>query len=270
MKPQLKNKQRQRKQNSKIFIKDDTIVCSKPQPIVVSQAPVKAIARQSVNVTEVSQNDRRKSIVKSRESFLSNPQQPNSSSSQQQLPKFPMKATQALKHFLMELNQVEADEILDYQTIYYIGQGSDKIKGSMSKSPNYGYDDDQGDYKVVVNDHIAYRYQVVGFLGKGSFGQALKCYDNKEHKFVCLKMIKSKKRFFKQGLIEVKILKFLNDADEDAMHNGVTMLDSFVFRRHLCIIFELLSINLYEFLKKNEFSGVSLSLVKRFAVQILM
>jgi dual specificity tyrosine-phosphorylation-regulated kinase 2/3/4 len=54
------------------------------------------------------------------------------------------------------------------------------------------------------------------------------------------------------------------------MHNGVEMEESFIFRSHLCIVFELLSINLYEFLKKNNFSGVSLSLVKRFAVQMLM
>lgn len=121
------------------------------------------------------------------------------------------------------------------------------------KTPNYGYDDDQGDYKVVVNDHIAYRYQIVDFLGKGSFGQALKCFDSKENRLVCLKIIKSKKRFFKQGLIEVKILKFLRDMSNDYMHNSIIMEDSFIFRKHLCIVFELLSINLYEFLKKNNF-----------------
>jgi dual specificity tyrosine-phosphorylation-regulated kinase 2/3/4 len=224
--------------------------------------------RQSVNSTRNSQSERRKSLVKSRESFLSNPQQPNSTASIK--PKFPMTGLQAVKHFSNELDQLETDEILDYKTVYYIGQGCEKIKGSLLRTPNYGYDDDQGDYKVVLNDHIAYRYQIIGFLGKGSFGQALKCYDNKEHKFVCLKLIKSKKRFFKQGLIEVKILKFLKDAGTDAMHNGVVMEDSFVFRKHLWIVFELLSINLYEFLKKNDFWGVSLSLVKRFAVQILL
>lgn len=31
------------------------------------------------------------------------------------------------------------------------------------------------------------------------------------------------------------------------------MKDYFVFRRHLCITFELLSINLYEFIKNNNF-----------------
>ena len=33
--------------------------------------------------------------------------------------------------------------------------------------------------------------------------------------------------------------------------------------------FELLSINLYEFLKNNDFEGLSLGLIRRFAIQIL-
>ena len=35
---------------------------------------------------------------------------------------------------------------------------------------NYGYDDDQGDYKTVTKDHIGYRYEVIEFIGQGSFG----------------------------------------------------------------------------------------------------
>lgn len=42
-----------------------------------------------------------------------------------------------------------------------------------------------------------------------------------------------------------------------------------VFRKHLVISFELFSINLYEFIKSNNFQGVSLSLIRRFAIQIL-
>ena len=47
------------------------------------------------------------------------------------------------------------------------------------------------------------------------------------------------------------------------------MKDYVVFRKHLCIAFELMSINLYEFLKLNDFDGLSLSLVRRFAIQLL-
>jgi len=35
------------------------------------------------------------------------------------------------------------------------------------------------------------------------------------------------------------------------------------------VTFELLSINLYEFIKLNDFEGLSISLIRRFAIQIL-
>lgn len=47
------------------------------------------------------------------------------------------------------------------------------------------------------------------------------------------------------------------------------MTDHFYFRNHLCIVFECLSINLYEFIKQNQFRGFSLGLIRRFATQIL-
>lgn len=45
--------------------------------------------------------------------------------------------------------------------------------------------------------------------------------------------------------------------------------DYFVFRNHMCIIFELLHINLYELIKKNKFQGFSLQLVRKFAHSLL-
>ena len=68
----------------------------------------------------------------------------------------------------------------------------------------------------------------------------------------------------------MKILSLLREKDPDDNSNVVHMLDYFYFRHHLCITFELLSINLYEFIKNNNFQGVSLRLVRGFAVQILM
>ena len=53
------------------------------------------------------------------------------------------------------------------------------------------------------------------------------------------------------------------------MMNIIHMKDYVIFRKHLCITFELMSINLYEFLKLNDFEGLSLSLVRRFAIQLL-
>jgi dual specificity tyrosine-phosphorylation-regulated kinase 2/3/4 len=60
---------------------------------------------------------------------------------------------------------------------------------------NYGYDDEQGDYKTVLKDHLGYRYEVMEFLGSGSFGQALKCKDHKSGEVVAVKIIRNKKKF---------------------------------------------------------------------------
>jgi len=51
--------------------------------------------------------------------------------------------------------------------------------------------------------------------------------------------------------------------------NVIHLNDYVVFRRHLCIGFELLSMNLFEFLKINDFCGFDHNLVRRFAIQLL-
>jgi len=47
------------------------------------------------------------------------------------------------------------------------------------------------------------------------------------------------------------------------------MTDTFIFRHHLCLVCELLSINLYELIKMNNFRGLSTNLIKLFTAQIL-
>lgn len=50
---------------------------------------------------------------------------------------------------------------------------------------------------------------------------------------------------------------------------SVRLLTTFMYRKHQCIVFEMLAINLYELLKNTNFRGVSLSLIRKFARQIL-
>lgn len=182
---------------------------------------------------------------------------------------YPITPGQALRLYLSQLTEFEQAEILEYKQIYYFGLNSHKVISSISK-PNFGYDDDRADYRVVIGDHIAYRYEITGLLGKGSFGQVVRCLDHKRKEEVAVKIIRNKRRFHQQGAVEIKILEILRDNDlEDAM--GIVRMKNYIkFRKHICVTFEMLSINLYEFLKMNSFQGVSLSLVRRFAVQILI
>ena len=50
----------------------------------------------------------------------------------------------------------------------------------------------------------------------------------------------------------------------------IKITEHFSFRDHLCIAMELLSINLYELIKANGFSGFTTTLIRRFASQMLM
>jgi dual specificity tyrosine-phosphorylation-regulated kinase 2/3/4 len=134
---------------------------------------------------------------------------------------------------------------------------------------NFGFDDSKGNYRVTMKDHIAFRYEILGFLGKGSFGIAVKAFDHKRKDEVALKIIKNKKKYYYQAGVELKILQFLKENDLEDTMNIIHMKDYVVFRKHLCISFELMSINLYEFLKLNEFEGLSLGLIRRFAIQLL-
>eukprot|EP00397_Hematodinium_sp_SG-2012_P015469 GEMP01015753.1.p1 GENE.GEMP01015753.1~~GEMP01015753.1.p1 ORF type:complete len:582 (+),score=125.85 GEMP01015753.1:282-2027(+) len=181
----------------------------------------------------------------------------------------PLTPAKVLKYHIDELTDFEQGEILDYPQIWNFGQGASKIRGTASSANNHGYDDERGDYQVVFHDHVLYRYEVINPLGKGSFGQVVRAYDYNGNAFVAVKMIRNKKRFHHQALVEVKILEHLRERDVENTSNVVHMLDYFYFRNHLCITFELLSINLYEFIKNNNFQGLSLGLIRRFAIQLL-
>lgn len=57
---------------------------------------------------------------------------------------------------------------------------------------------------------------------------------------MAIKVIRNKKRFHHQALVEVKILDALRAKDAEGRHNIIHMLDYFYFRNHLCISFELM------------------------------
>lgn len=100
---------------------------------------------------------------------------------------------------------------------------------------------------------IAYRYDIIRPLGKGSFGVVFKCYDYKEKDFIALKVVRCKKKLQKQGMVEVGLLEHLRDNDPEDKKNIVRVKSHFYWRKHLCICFEMLSINLYEFLRNNHY-----------------
>nr|OQO23649.1 hypothetical protein B0A51_11334 [Rachicladosporium sp. CCFEE 5018] len=201
------------------------------------------------------------------------------------LPRDAISPDQVLRSRESGLNIFERGEIIDFgrDGVYFTGTRiAKKIIGSVSPSPvtsgsekdkgatgNFGYDDERGDYNIVFGDHLAYRYEVVDVLGKGSFGQVVRCVDHKEGGIVAVKIIRNKKRFHQQALVEVGILGRLGEWDPHGAHATLTITTSFYFRSHLCIVTPCLSISLYELIRSHNFTGFPLPLIRRFTRQLL-
>ncbi|XP_015187789.1 PREDICTED: dual specificity tyrosine-phosphorylation-regulated kinase 2-like [Polistes dominula] len=175
-----------------------------------------------------------------------------------------------MRFYMNKLTPYEHHEIFNYEYIYFIGANAKKRPGIIGRRNNHEYDNDQGSYIHVPHDHVAYRYEVLKVIGKGSFGQVVKVYDHKNHEHVALKMIRNEKRFHRQAQEEIEILKKLREQDKNDRMNIIHMFEAFTFRCHTCITFELLSINLYELIKKNRFRGFSLQLVRKFSYSLLL
>ncbi|KAL8947418.1 MAG: hypothetical protein Q9222_006297 [Ikaeria aurantiellina] len=199
-----------------------------------------------------------------------------------------MPANQALR--MARLNIFERGEIVDYRDIRFCGTDNAKkhVGDLTAETANFGYDDERGDYNIVIGDHLAYRYEIIDILGKGSFGQVVRCIDHRTGGLAAIKIIRNKKRFHQQAMVEVDILQKLREwvsddflttddgtiwltvsQDPQRKHSMVHFTQSFYFRGHLCISTELLGMNLYEFIKCHEFRGFSLKLIRRFAKQLL-
>ncbi|CAO3699641.1 unnamed protein product [Rhizopus stolonifer] len=139
---------------------------------------------------------------------------------------------------------------------------------------NDGYDNDDFDYILYVNDVLGgaegHKYIILDVLGSGTFGQVVKCRNTKTEEVVAIKVVKNNQAYRNQSMMEVAILQILNQRhDINDQHHLLRLKDTFVHKRHLCLVFELLSDNLYELIKQNHFRGLSTNLVRVFTAQIL-
>jgi len=177
-------------------------------------------------------------------------------------PPLPCLPSTVLTYYRNDLTDFEIAEIPSYDLVYFLGHREVKVKDD-------NFDNEKGDYQLTAGDHIAYRYEILGVLGKGSFGIVVRCRDYKHKEEVALKVIKSKKLFSKQGLVEVRLLQMMGEKDKEGQVPVVRLKSSFVFRKHLCLTFELLSQSLYDYMRLSRFQPQSLARVRKIAQQLL-
>jgi len=107
----------------------------------------------------------------------------------------------------------------------------------------------EGDYRLTLREELKSPlgvYQVLEFLGRGTFGQVVKCWKLNTNELYAVKILKNQPSYIRQGQIEVQILNILGKEDADEW-NFVRAFETFTHHDHTCLVFELLGKNLYDF-----------------------
>ncbi|XP_020819537.1 homeodomain-interacting protein kinase 3 isoform X6 [Phascolarctos cinereus] len=128
----------------------------------------------------------------------------------------------------------------------------------------------EGDYQLVQHEvlcSLKNTYEVLDFLGRGTFGQVVKCWKRGTSEIVAVKILKNHPSYARQGQIEVSILSRLSTENADEF-NFVRAYECFQHRNHTCLVFEMLEQNLYDFLKQNKFSPLPLKVIRPILQQV--
>lgn len=133
------------------------------------------------------------------------------------------------------------------------------------------WDDPEGYYNVRLGELINGRYHVQQNLGKGMFSSVVRASDSVTGTLVAIKIIRQNDTMRKAGMKEIGILEQLHEADpEDKMH-VIKFVRYFEHKGHLCMVFENLSMNLREVLKKfGRDVGLNLRAIRAYAQQIFL
>uniref|UniRef100_A0A672PA28 Serine/threonine-protein kinase PRP4 homolog n=1 Tax=Sinocyclocheilus grahami TaxID=75366 RepID=A0A672PA28_SINGR len=132
--------------------------------------------------------------------------------------------------------------------------------------------DAEGYYRVNIGEVLDKRYGVYGYTGQGVFSNVIRARDlARANQEVAVKIIRNNEMMQKTGLKELEFLKKLNDADADDKFHCLRLFRHFYHKQHLCLVFEPLSMNLREVLRKyGKDVGLHIKAVRSYSQQLFL
>ncbi|XP_048858003.1 serine/threonine-protein kinase PRP4 homolog [Brienomyrus brachyistius] len=148
------------------------------------------------------------------------------------------------------------------------------IGKDFKENPNLrdNWTDAEGYYRVNIGEVLDKRYGVYGYTGQGVFSNVIRARDMaRANQEVAVKIIRNNELMQKTGLKELEFLKKLNDADPDDKFHCLRLFRHFYHKQHLCLVFEPLSMNLREVLKKyGKDVGLHIKAVRSYSQQLFL
>uniref|UniRef100_A0A3B4WXN0 Protein kinase domain-containing protein n=1 Tax=Seriola lalandi dorsalis TaxID=1841481 RepID=A0A3B4WXN0_SERLL len=122
-----------------------------------------------------------------------------------------------------------------------------------------------GRYELLPSNTSA--YFVEKYLGCGGYGKVAQCtrLDNKVK--MAVKIVRNDMTW--AGKREVAVLQKLRKLDQDK-NNLVRFAEHFEYKGHVCLAFEMLDINIYDFIRSRDFQPLHLSEIRVITQQMLV
>ncbi|CAK9301097.1 unnamed protein product [Gordionus sp. m RMFG-2023] len=130
-------------------------------------------------------------------------------------------------------------------------------------------DDDKEGHLIYHNgDWLQDRYEILSTLGEGTFGKVVKVREDNNENMAALKIIKNVEKYREAAKLEINVLKYIAKRDPQGKFLCVKMLDWLNYHGHICILFEMLGLSVFEFLKQNNYQSYPLDHVRHIGQQL--
>ncbi|KAK7679601.1 hypothetical protein QCA50_017312 [Cerrena zonata] len=188
-------------------------------------------------------------------------------------------------HHDIEIIEEEEEEVDDMFAVATAGKKIKKVQKAVKPAAAPALiattldsaADPDGYYQVVLGEHLdGGRYQVFSFLGKGMFANVVRARILQNDvgeigKEVAIKIVRCQESMYKAGQKEAQILNKLRQADADDKKHIVRLERTFEHRGHLCLVFESLSMNLRDVVKRfGKDIGLNIKAVRAYAHQLFL
>ncbi|OQR73284.1 serine/threonine-protein kinase Doa-like [Tropilaelaps mercedesae] len=126
--------------------------------------------------------------------------------------------------------------------------------------------------EYATNEVVLYCVNViVSTLGEGTFGKVVEVSDEETDQKLALKIIKNVDKYREAAKLEINVLEKLRQGRDPALQAlCVRMMDWFDYYGHMCILFEMLGISVFDFLKENHYQPYPLDQVRHIGYQLIL
>lgn len=172
---------------------------------------------------------------------------------------------------LTVLEEEDDFDMFDVKALEKVEMQSKPLMAIEKPTSSFDCDDAEGYYQVTMGEIFQNKYRVVGTAGRGVFSCVVQCQVLETNDLVAIKLVRNNDTMRKAAQTEEKILQELVKKDPDDKKHIVRFFGSFQHRNHMALVFEAMSMNLREAMKKfGGKSGISLPAVRSFSKQLLI